>query len=176
VALAEAEKSRVQLAAEAQAEATRRLGEAEAQVIRMRGQAEAEILRQKGEAEAKAMDVKAQAYRGYTQAAVLDKLLSGLPEMVRAVSEPLGRVDKITVVSTGDGANGASAGVNRLTADVAKVVAQVPALVESLAGISLGELIRNLPRLGATARATEPASPPETAAIVDKAGDGSRKS
>jgi flotillin len=112
----------------------------------VRGLAEAEIIRQKGEAEAKAMDRKAEAYRGYTQAAVLDKLLSSLPEVVRAVAEPLTRVDKITVVSTGDG-SGAGAGVNKITADLAKMVAQVPALVESLAGIDVAALLKQLPQL-----------------------------
>ena len=152
LALAEADKARVKLAAEAQAEATRRQGEAEAEVIRVRGAAEAEIIRQKGEAEAEAMNKKAEAYRGYGQAAVLDKLLNGLPEVVRAISEPLSRVDKITVISTGDGSNGAGAGVNKVTADVAKMVAQVPALVESLSGINLGELLRNLPTIGRAIR------------------------
>jgi len=70
---------------------------------------------------------------------------------------------------------GASAGVNKLTADVAKVVAQVPALVEALAGISLGELIRSLPRLGAAGRTAEPGSLPEPNALVDKTGgDGTK--
>jgi flotillin len=146
LALAEANKQRVRLEAEAAAEAAQRRGEAEAQVTRVRGLAEAEIVRQKGEAEARAMDRKAEAYRGYTQAAVLDKLLSSLPEVVRAISEPLARVDKITVVSTGD-ASGAGAGVNKITADVAKMVAQVPALVESLAGIDVAALLKQLPQL-----------------------------
>ena len=66
------------------------------------------IIFQKGEAEAKAMNVKAEAYQGWTQAAVVDKLLSSLPEVVRAMSEPLAQVDKITIVSTGSDGNGAS--------------------------------------------------------------------
>jgi flotillin len=139
--LAEAEKDRLSLEAEGRAES-----------IRRQGDAEAEVIRKKGEAEAAAMDRKAEAYRGYTEAAVLDKLLTGLPEIVRAIAEPLGKVDRITVVST-DG-NGA-AGVNKVTGDISKMVAQVPALVESLSGVSIGELLRNLPRLGAAIRAAE---------------------
>ncbi len=141
--LAEAEKARLRLEAEGRAEAIRKQGEAEADVIRL-----------KGEAEATAMEVKAQAYRNYTQAAVLDKLLTSLPEIVRAISEPLGRVDRITVVSTGgDGTVGA--GVSRVTADVATMVAQVPALVESLSGVSVRDLLRNLPGLGGAVTAAE---------------------
>jgi flotillin len=159
--LAEAEKQRLSIEAAGNAEAHRRQGEAEAQVIKMKGEAEAGIIRMKGEAEAAAMDVKAKAYSGYNQAAVLDKLLSGLPEVVRAISEPLSRVDKITVISAGGDAHG-PAGVNKVTADVAAMVAQVPALVESLSGISIGEFLRNLPKLGPAIRSAElkPASPP----------------
>ena len=61
------------------------------------GEAEAEIIFKKGEAEAKAMNVKAEAYQEYNQAAVVDKLITGLPEIVRALASPLAKVDKITV-------------------------------------------------------------------------------
>src|SRR5262249_32694772 len=137
VALAEAERARLALEAEGRAEAILKEGEAEAGVIRA-----------KGEAEAAAMDLRAKAYRGYTEAAVLDKLLVSLPEVARAIAEPLGKVDRITVVST-DGVNGS--GVNRITGDVAKVAAQAPALLEALSGVSLADLLKGLPRLGATA-------------------------
>jgi flotillin len=150
--LAEAEKQRLSIEAAGNAEALRRQGEAEAQVIKLKGEAEAGIIRMKGEAEAAAMDVKAKAYSGYNQAAVLDKLLTGLPEVVRAIAEPLGRVDKITVISAGDGTG---TGASRVTADVAAMVAQVPALVESLSGISVGEFLRNLPKLGPALKAAE---------------------
>ena len=63
----------------------------------------ADIIFKKGEAEAKAMNVKAEAFQEYNQAAVIDKLLTGLPEVVRALASPLANVDKITVVSTGNG-------------------------------------------------------------------------
>jgi flotillin len=127
-------------------------------VIKLKGEAEAGIIRLKGEAEAAAMDVKAKAFRGYNEAAVLDKLLSGLPEVVRAIAEPLARVDKITVVSTGGNGNGHGAGVSKITGDITQMVAQVPALIESLSGISVGELMRNLPRLGPAIKAAEKAS------------------
>ena len=49
------------------------------------------------------MNVKAEAYQEYNQAAVVDKLITGMPEIVRALAAPLAKVDKITVVSTGNG-------------------------------------------------------------------------
>ncbi len=77
--------------------------EGNASAIRAQGEAEAEIIFKKGEAEAKAMNVKAEAYQQFNQAAIVDKLITGMPEMVRALAAPLANVDKITIVSTGNG-------------------------------------------------------------------------
>ena len=121
--LAEAEKLRLTVEAEGRASATRTQGEAEA-----------EIIFKKGEAEAKAMNVKAEAYQEYNQAAVVDKLITGLPEVVRALASPLANVDKITVVSTG---NGSSAGMNKVTGDMVSMAAQIPALFETLSGMQM---------------------------------------
>ena len=79
-----------------------------ASAIRAQGEAEAEIIFKKGEAEAKAMNVKAEAYQEYNQAAVIDKLFTGMPEIVRALASPLANVDKITIVSTGNDGAGAT--------------------------------------------------------------------
>src|SRR5947208_8083581 len=106
----------------AAAERQRLISEAEghAASTRAQGEAEAEIIFKKGEAEAKAMNVKAEAYQEWNQAAVLDKLITGLPEVVRALASPLANVDKITVVSTG---NGTSAGMNKVTGDIVSMAA-----------------------------------------------------
>ena len=103
--LKQAEIERQRIETLAAAEKQRLIAEAEghASSIRAQGEAEAEIIFKKGEAEAKAMNVKAEAYQEYNQAAVIDKLFTGLPEVVRALAAPLANVDKITVVSTGNG-------------------------------------------------------------------------
>ena len=142
--IAGAEKSRLSIEAEGRAAATRAAGEAQAAITRLQGEAEASIIFQKGEAEAKAMNVKAEAYQGWTQAAVVDKLLSSLPEVVRAMSEPLSQVDKITIVSTGGDGQGAGTGASRITGDMTRIAAQVPALFEALSGMKLGDLMQNV--------------------------------
>ena len=107
--------------------------EGHASSIRAQGEAEAEIIFKKGESEAKAMNVKAEAYQEYNQAAVIDKLFTSMPEIVRALASPLANVDKITIVSTG---NGDASGMNKITGDITKMAAQVPALFETLSGMS----------------------------------------
>jgi flotillin len=136
--LANAEKMRLMVEAEGQASATR-----------AKGEAEADIIFKKGEAEAKAMNVKAEAYQEYNQAAVVDKLITGLPEVVAALATPLSKVDKITVVSTG---NGDAAGVYKITGDVTKMAAQVPALFEALSGMDLSQLMSKVRGIGDSAK------------------------
>jgi flotillin len=156
--VAEAERQRLILEAQGQAdaakargqgeaEANRARGLAEAEVIRARGLAEAEVIRAKGEAEADAMKVKASAFHEYNQAAVLDKLLTGMPDVVRALAEPLSKVDKVTIVSTGNGDGKNGVGASRLTGDIVNMVAQVPALFEMLSGTQIGDLMKNVPAL-----------------------------
>jgi len=145
--LKQAEIERQRIETLANAERARLMAEAEghASSIRQQGEAEAEIIFKKGEAEAKAMNVKAEAYQEYNQAAVVDKLITGLPEVVKALASPLANVDRITVVSTG---NGDAAGLNKITGDITKMAAQVPALFETLSGMPLGDLLGKVRQIG----------------------------
>src|SRR5216684_1614456 len=139
---AEVERQRIETLASA--ERQRSITEAEGR---------ASAIRAKGEAEAKAMNVKAEAFQEYNQAAVLDKLISGLPEVVRALAEPLGKVDKVTIVSTG---NGDAAGAYKLTGDITRIAAQVPALFEALSGMQMSELLSKVRLIGDKAPKPQP--------------------
>ena len=152
---AEVERQRIETLANAEKQRLIAEADGRAEGVRLEGTAEAEIILKKGESEAKAMNVKAEAFQEYNQAAVLDKLLTGLPEMVRALATPLANVDKITIVSTGDGD---SAGVNKLTGDITKMAAQAPALFEALSGMSVSELLSKIRVIGD--KAPKPKSPP----------------
>ncbi len=145
--LKQAEIERQRIETLANAEKARLMAEAEGQAssIRQQGEAEAEIIFKKGEAEAKAMNVKATAYQEYNQAAVIDKLFASMPEIVKALASPLANIDKITIVSTG---NGDAAGMNKITGDITKMAAQVPALFETLSGMPLSELIGKVRQIG----------------------------
>jgi flotillin len=142
--LAAAERQRLSLEAEGHASALRAQASAEAEATRIRGLAEAEVIRAKGEAEAEAMRVKAAAYHEYNQAAVLDKVITNLPEMMRALAEPLSKVDKISIVSTGSNTNG-SLGASRVTSDMVNIMAQAPAILEALTGVRMADLFARVP-------------------------------
>jgi flotillin len=142
---AEIERARIEMLAAAERQRLISEAEGHASSLRAQGEAEAEIIFKKGEAEAKAMNVKAEAYQEWNQAAVVDKLITQMPEMVRAMAAPLANIDKITIVSTGDGT---AAGAHRITGDMAAIAAQVPAMFEALSGMKMSELLSKVKVIG----------------------------
>jgi flotillin len=142
---AEIERRRIETLAEAQKQKLIIEADGQAASTRATGEAEADIIFKKGEAEAKAMNVKAEAYQEYNQAAVIDKLISNMPEIVKALASPLANVDKITIVSTG---NGNAAGMHKITGDVTEMAAQIPALFETLSGMQFSELLSKVRLIG----------------------------
>jgi flotillin len=154
---AEIERQRIETLAEAERQRLIKEAEGRASAIRAQGEAEAEIIFKKGEAEAKAMNIKAEAFQEYNQAAVFDKLITGMPEVVRALAEPLSKVDKVTIVSTG---NGDAAGAYKLTGDITKIAAQVPALFEVLSGMQMSDLLSKVRTIGDKAPKPVPPSLP----------------
>jgi flotillin len=141
---AEIERRRIETLASAEKQKSIYEAEGHATAIRSVGEAEAEITFKKGEAEARAMNVKAEAYQEYNQAAVVDKLISMMPQIVKELAAPLANIEKITVVSTG----GDTAGMNKITGDLTKMAAQVPALFETLSGMQMSDLFAGVKRLG----------------------------
>lgn len=145
---AEAEKSRLTRLAEgekakglAAAEVTQAQGLAQAEADRAKGLAEAAVREAQGLAEALAMEKKAEAWQKYNEAAIMQILAPILPEIARAVAEPLGKIDRITMVNTG-GDDGV--GVSKMTGEIAKVITQVPPVVESLTGVNMAGLVQKL--------------------------------
>jgi flotillin len=141
IAAAEAQALAAQNIGRGDAEAIRARGIAEAEAIKARGLAEAEVTLAKGQAEAEAMRKKADAWRAYNEAAIAQMFIEKMPEIARAIAEPLGKTDKITIVSAGDGGLGAS----KITKDIVDIVAQLPPVLEGVSGINIKELVSRLP-------------------------------
>lgn len=137
---AEANKYAAQQQAEAQkaeAEAMRYAKEQEAAGIRAVGEAEASAIQAKGIAEAEAMEKKAEAYAKYNKAAVAEMMIKVLPDIAAKVAEPLGQIDKITIIGGGDGENG----VGKVAGNVPVVMAKVFESMKEATGIDLSEII-----------------------------------
>ena len=156
---AEAERFRLQTIVEGEKARILAEAEAEAESTRLRGQADADAIRARGLAEAEAMTRKADAWKEYGQAAMIQQLFESLPAVATAVAMPLSKTDRITVISTGGG-DADGAGASKVTRDVTNVIAQLPSLVESLTGVDLLGTLKNLPGIITTQEAgsQQPAS------------------
>jgi flotillin len=142
--VAEGESEKRKLIAEGEAERIRREGVAEADVIQLKGEAEATAIKAKGLAEAEAMEKKAEAWKQYNEAAVTQLIVEQLPEIVKAASLPLQGVEKVIVL--GD------QGPGGLVQKTISIAAEMPALVKSLTGMDVTELVS---KVGSTVRGDE---------------------
>jgi len=133
---ADGEREKLQKLAEGNAERIKREGTAEAEIIKLKGLAEAEAIKAKGFAEAEAMEKKALAWRKYGDAAITQIVIGQLPEIVRAASSSLEGVEKVIVM----GDQGPKAFVGKTV----EIAAQMPALIESLTGVDVTKLIKNV--------------------------------
>ncbi len=107
--------------------------EADAETTRLEGGAEAQIVLTKGEAEAKALAMRADAYKQFNEAAIIQTILAALPEIVRAAAEPMGHIDSLTVMS----ADGASDIVKNAT----RAMVESTTAIKGLTGIDVPGLI-----------------------------------
>ena len=144
--VAEAQKYKEQQEADAHRYAIIKNAEAEAESIRIKGAAEAEATRIKGQAlaeamkaEAEAMREKAEAYKQYGEAAIVQMIVEKLPEISKNISAPLAQTDKVVIID-----NGGGSGAAKVTQNVTKMISEVPEVVESLTGINLIDLISSL--------------------------------
>jgi flotillin len=136
--------------AKSEARKIEQLAEARKEELAAQGAGEADAVRLRGMAEAEAMMAKAEAWAKYSDGAIADRLLSIMPQLAAAVSEPLSKTDKIVMLG---GGNGDGVGAHRITRDVMKIVAELPEVLESLTGKKLDELVQALPKTGDTGKA-----------------------
>jgi flotillin len=128
----------------ASADVARATGLAEAEANKARGLAEAAIIEAQGTATAQAMKLKADSFKQYNEAAVIEMIVRILPEVAGKISEPLSKTEKIVIINSGNGSGG---GASKLTGDVAQIISQLPPVIESLTGIRFEKLLEQVPAL-----------------------------
>ncbi|MFQ5870088.1 MAG: flotillin domain-containing protein, partial [Candidatus Zixiibacteriota bacterium] len=147
-------ESTVKKAADARKYQIQAESEAERFRIEALAKAKAEATKLEGMAEAEAMMKKAESWKDYNEAAIYQMVVEKLPDLARAVSEPLSKVDKIILIGSGDG----SLGTSRITGQVAEILAQLPTVIESLSGVDIKKLLENLPAFKEKGKAPSPPS------------------
>ncbi|MGN1136145.1 MAG: flotillin family protein [Oscillospiraceae bacterium] len=120
-------------AQKAKAEAAKYAAEQEAEGIRAKGVAEAEAVRAKALAEAEGLDKKAEAMQKMQEAAILQMYFEKLPDIAKAVAEPLTNIDSITMYGEGNTA--------KLVSDITSSTTQISNGLLDGMGISLKDLV-----------------------------------
>jgi flotillin len=128
----------------ASADVSKATGLAEAEANKARGLAEAAVIEAQGKATAAAMQAKADSFKNYNEAAVIEMIMRVLPEVAGKISEPLAKTEKMVIINSGNGPGG---GASKLTGDVTQIIAQLPPIIESLTGIKLEKLLEQVPAL-----------------------------
>lgn len=137
----------VKLEGFATADVIQKTGESEAEANRARGIAQADVIKAQGFAEANAMEKKAAAWKQYNEAAIVQMFVDKLPEIASAIAQPLAKTDRIVIISNSGGPDGGGAGASKVTKDVTDIIAQLPPVIESLTGVDMETLIKNIPAI-----------------------------
>jgi flotillin len=126
------------------ADVVKATGLAEADANKARGLAEASVIEAQGKATAEAMRVKAESFKQYNEAAVIEMIARVLPEIAGKISEPLAKTEKMVIINAGNGPGG---GASKLTGDVTTIISQLPPIIESLTGVKFEKLMEQVPAL-----------------------------
>jgi len=126
------------------ADVVKATGFAEAEANKARGLAEASVIEAQGKATAEAMRVKAESFKQYNEAAVIEMIMRVMPEIAGKISEPLSKTEKMVIINSGNGPGG---GASKLTGDVTTIISQFPPVVEALTGVKFEKLLEQVPAL-----------------------------
>lgn len=149
---------------EAQAQKVKEVTEAEAERFRVEALAEAEAnktrLAGQAEAEAEAKQKIANAFKEYGEAAVLSMVIDMLPQLMREAAQPLGNIEKISVVDTGS-SSGETSGANRVTNYATNLLSSTQETLKATTGLDLKEIVENLSTRGTTSQVNMYEAPKE---------------
>ena len=142
-----AEAERDARIARAEAEKAEKQAQADAQYYAAQKEAEAILL--KGKAEAEAIQLKAEAMKHYGQAAMLEMVVDKMPEVARAIGEPLAQTEKILMF--GDGA------ATNLVKDTTGSMLQTFEAMKDAVGVDIPQMLRDVTTGGLVGRSAEKA-------------------
>jgi flotillin len=149
--------SAIEAEGKAEAEKIRALGLAEAAKIEAQGLAQAKAVEAQGLAEATAIKEKANAWREFNDAARLQTILERLPGIIestapalKAISEPLGNIEKVVMIDHGGDGNSGGSGLNRFAQTGPTMIYALLQQLQAL-GLNLPEILK---QLGTTAEST----------------------
>ncbi|XP_072381729.1 flotillin-2 isoform X2 [Diabrotica undecimpunctata] len=141
---AEAESYKVEILAEGRRTQTVKTAQAESEKVKMLGTAEASAIAGVGKAEAERMRQKAAVYKQYGDAAIMSLVLEALPKIAAEVASPLAKTEEIVLIG----------GPDNTTADITRLVGQIPPALHALTGVDLSKTLSKIPGASYTPKPT----------------------
>ena len=135
--------------AQAEADKAERQAKADAEYYAAQKQAEAILL--KGKADAEALELKANAMQKYGEAAMLEMVVNKLPDVARAIGEPLAQTEKIILFG-----EGAATG---LTRDMTGSMMQSFEAIKAAVGVDIPKMLKDISTGGLVGRDRDEKSP-----------------
>ena len=120
---------------------SRRIGRAEAAKVLAIGEAEAEVIKKKLLAEAEGLQRKAEAWKNFNEAAVINMVVEKMPELAQAFATQLAGIDKINIIEMGNG-NGGSGGVGKVMGTVGGGMTAMLAMLKDQFGVDIARLMQ----------------------------------
>ena len=141
VTRAEAKQKELEFEGAGEASKIERIGRAEAAKVLAVGEAEAEVIKKKLLAEAEGLQSKAEAWKNFNEAAVLNMVVEKMPELARAFATQLAGIDKINIIEMGNGHGSGSGGVGKVMGTVGGGMTAMLAMLKDQFGVDIQRLM-----------------------------------
>ena len=138
---AEATQKELEYEGAGEAAKIERIGKAEAAKVLAVGEAEAEVIKKKLLAEAEGLQRKAEAWKNFNEAAVINMVVEKMPELAQAFATQLAGIDKINIIEMGNGSAG-SGGVGKVMSTVGGGMTAMLAMLKDQFGIDIARLMQ----------------------------------
>jgi len=155
---AEATQKELEYQGAGEASKIERIGRAEAAKVLAIGEAEAEVIKKKLLAEAEGLQRKAEAWKNFNEAAVINMVVEKMPELAQAFATQLAGIDKINIIEMGNGSGG-SGGVGKVMGTVGGGMTAMLSMLKDQFGIDIARMME-AKTAAATTEAEKKAAPP----------------
>jgi flotillin len=138
---AEATQKELEFEGAGEASKIERIGRAEAAKVLAIGEAEAEVIKKKLLAEAEGLQSKAEAWKNFNEAAVLNMVVDKMPELARAFATQLAGIDKINIIEMGNGHGSGSGGIAKVMGTVGGGMTAMLSMLKDQFGVDIQRLM-----------------------------------
>src|SRR5262245_56065697 len=135
------EAAKIQAIGRGEAAKIEAIGRAEAAKVLAVGEAEASVIKLKLLAEAEGLQKKAEAWKNFNEAAVINMVVEKMPELAQAFATQLAGIDKINIIEMGNGAAGGSGGVNKMMSTVGGGMTAMLTMLKDQFGVDIPALM-----------------------------------